>query len=155
MILASGLHSLTLGRDFNQSLHKKSLSCGLQMLMFGHVCDQDIRNTTLPSSLQHLTFGCCFNHRLDGMSLPRNLQVFTFWFSFPSEFGRAYTAKQSSDTYIWHCIRPEYCQCYPASGLQTLNIGKYYSHSFDNLIVSCPLIVNVARHFEAQHGYGR
>ena len=154
MILPSSLHKLTLGRDFNQSLHKKSLPCGLQMLTFGHFCDQDIRNAILPSSLQNLTLGCCFNQSVDGMSLPPNLQVLTFgilvsirvWQGVQCQavFRHLRFALHSSRVLsLLSCLLD----------FKHLNIGEDYWHGFHNLNLSCHLIVNVARHFEAQHGY--
>ena len=71
------------------------------------------------------------NQSLAGRTIPSSLQTLTFRTAF----------EQSLVTVIL------------PSGLQTLNIGEDYSHGFHNLNLSCHLIVNVARHFEAQHGY--
>ena len=78
LALPSGLQSLTLGSDFNQSLEGVTLPSGLQSLTFGEWFDQSLERVTLPSRLQSLTFGCRFNQCLEHVTLPSGLQSLTF-----------------------------------------------------------------------------
>ena len=52
MTLPAGLHSITFGNDFNQSMEQVSLPAGLQSVTFGDNFSQSMVNVTMPAGLQ-------------------------------------------------------------------------------------------------------
>ena len=80
--LPHSLVSLTFGRDFNQCLDNTFLPLNLRSLTFGHSFDRSMERVSLPSSLQSLTFGHNFNQTLEHVNLPRRLQDLTFGHGF-------------------------------------------------------------------------
>eukprot|EP00438_Fugacium_kawagutii_P032983 Skav223893 [mRNA] locus=scaffold1226:773252:797771:- [translate_table: standard] len=135
IVAPSGLHSLTLGDDFNWPLEcsVSVLPSTLRSLTFGRDFNQSLEQVALPDTLQHLTFGYAFNRSLNKVTLPRSLQTLTFGSAFNQPLRKValpphLVSLRVGDTF--NCSIDDVCL---PSELVTLSLGWRFNQPVDEV----------------------
>ena len=127
-----GLQSLTLGREFNQSLDVK-LPDSLQSLTFGDSFNQRLDQVALPKNLQSLTFGACFSQSLDQITLPCSLESCTFGKRLEESLHQVTLPSTLKSLTFSACFNQTLDTVNLPTGLQSLTFGDRFNQSLDEV----------------------
>ncbi|CAJ1454352.1 unnamed protein product, partial [Effrenium voratum] len=138
VVLPGSLHTLTLGKWYQQSLSAVALPSSLQTLTLGAYYNS-LEGVVLPSNLQTLIFGEYFNKSLRGVALPISLQTLTLGQEFNQSLADVVLLNGLKALTLGYRFNKTLEGVTLPSSLQTLIFGSDYNQSLEGVMLPSSL----------------